>query len=273
MNGYTYQHAGGSDDRQPPSIPSLNQLQINRPLSAASPNPSQLPPLNASFPSSSSTSYLPPLADRSGHPSHQQPQHQSFPSDKSNLPQLGHQQQFGTLQSQQYNPYTTPYQHNASQQHYPAPPAFAGIDSHNNSSNAPTQNFSASHTSQPQPIVESHHQQPNLLPPFNPQPPQPSQQLPQPNTSSRPADRHRPVPVVGSQGRRGILPSAPGRPSVSTTMDGSMRGQMANNAVKQSDGKYACQFCPKTYLHLKHLKRHHLRRKSWWTMPNLRIIR
>lgn len=259
MNGYPYQHAGGPDDRQPPSIPSLNQLQINRPLSAASPNPSQLPPFNASFPSSSTTSYLPPLADRSGPQSHQQPQHHSFPSDKSNLPQFGHQQQFGTLQSQQYNSYTQPYHHNASQQ-YPPPPTFAGADNRNSNTNSQPQNFSSSHTSQPQPLVESNHQQPNLLPPFNPQPPQQSQQLPQPNTSSRPAEK--PVPVVGSQGRRGILPSAPGRPSVSANLESSMRGQMANNAVKQLDGKYACQYCPKTYLHLKHLKRHHLRRKS-----------
>ncbi|RAL64293.1 hypothetical protein DID88_002185 [Monilinia fructigena] len=49
-----------------------------------------------------------------------------------------------------------------------------------------------------------------------------------------------PTHVVGSQGRRGILPSAPGRP-------------------QDADGKFPCPHCTKTYLHAKHLKRHLLR--------------
>jgi hypothetical protein len=66
-----------------------------------------------------------------------------------------------------------------------------------------------------------------------------------------------PTHVVGSQGRRGILPSAPGRVAVSANASG-------RNAVvptKDADGKYPCQHCDKTYLHAKHLKRHLLRRK------------
>ena len=69
----------------------------------------------------------------------------------------------------------------------------------------------------------------------------------------------RAVPVVGSQGRRGILPSLTGRqPAPSSVLDAARNGQPAKNA----DNKYPCQYCSKTYLHLKHLKRHHLRRKS-----------
>lgn len=67
------------------------------------------------------------------------------------------------------------------------------------------------------------------------------------------------VPVVGSQGRRGILPSAPGRaPAVGSALDGTARGVVP--PTKNADGKYPCLYCNKTYLHLKHLKRHHLRR-------------
>ncbi|RVX68644.1 hypothetical protein B0A52_07071 [Exophiala mesophila] len=64
--------------------------------------------------------------------------------------------------------------------------------------------------------------------------------------------------VVGSQGRRGILPSAPGRPPV---MANGVNGSPKSNAVpqKDADGKFPCPNCTKTYLHAKHLKRHMLR--------------
>jgi hypothetical protein len=66
--------------------------------------------------------------------------------------------------------------------------------------------------------------------------------------------------VVGSQGRRGILPSAPGRPPV---MPNGVNGSPKSSAVpqKDADGKFPCPNCTKTYLHAKHLKRHMLRRK------------
>ena len=69
-----------------------------------------------------------------------------------------------------------------------------------------------------------------------------------------------PTHVVGSQGRRGILPSAPGRPNA--PVSGS--GQATKNMIpqKDADGKYPCPHCNKTYLHAKHLKRHLLRRES-----------
>ena len=66
-----------------------------------------------------------------------------------------------------------------------------------------------------------------------------------------------PTHVVGSQGRRGILPSAPGRPAPPAA------GSAAKAQIpqKDADGKFPCPHCTKTYLHAKHLKRHLLRRK------------
>lgn len=66
--------------------------------------------------------------------------------------------------------------------------------------------------------------------------------------------------VVGSQGRRGILPSAPGRPPV---MQNGLNGSPKGTTIpqKDADGKFPCPNCTKTYLHAKHLKRHMLRRK------------
>ncbi|KAF2196503.1 hypothetical protein GQ43DRAFT_254403 [Delitschia confertaspora ATCC 74209] len=61
-----------------------------------------------------------------------------------------------------------------------------------------------------------------------------------------------PVHVVGQQGRRGVLPTHPGRPAPAT-------GKAPANPTKNADNKYECPHCIKTYLHLKHLKRHLLR--------------
>ncbi|KAL1592361.1 hypothetical protein SLS60_011440 [Paraconiothyrium brasiliense] len=61
-----------------------------------------------------------------------------------------------------------------------------------------------------------------------------------------------PVHVVGQQGRRGVLPTHPGRPSPAV-------GKTITNPTKNAEGKYECPHCNKTYLHLKHLKRHLLR--------------
>ena len=73
-------------------------------------------------------------------------------------------------------------------------------------------------------------------------------------------DQDTPTHVVGSQGRRGILPSAPGRPAVSASGTGSAKN--AAIPAKDADGKFPCPHCTKTYLHAKHLKRHLLRRES-----------
>lgn len=72
-------------------------------------------------------------------------------------------------------------------------------------------------------------------------------------------DGDQPNHVVGSQGRRGILPSAPGRPAIPTAATGP---KSTVKPVKDADGKCPCPHCPKSYLHAKHLKRHLLRRKS-----------
>ena len=66
--------------------------------------------------------------------------------------------------------------------------------------------------------------------------------------------------VVGSQGRRGILPSAPGRAAVAPEY---ANGSPRNAAIpaKDADGNFPCPNCNKTYLHAKHLKRHMLRRQ------------
>ncbi|KAF4126763.1 Fungal specific transcription factor domain [Geosmithia morbida] len=68
-----------------------------------------------------------------------------------------------------------------------------------------------------------------------------------------------PTHVVGSQGRRGILPSAPGRPAAPTAGSGAPKSAIV--PIKDADGKFPCPHCTKTYLHAKHLKRHLLRRK------------
>ncbi|PLN79723.1 C2H2 transcription factor [Aspergillus taichungensis] len=64
--------------------------------------------------------------------------------------------------------------------------------------------------------------------------------------------------VVGSQGRRGILPSVPGR---ATPVTNGVNGTAKSTTIpaKDADGKFPCPHCNKTYLHAKHLKRHLLR--------------
>ena len=70
-----------------------------------------------------------------------------------------------------------------------------------------------------------------------------------------------PLHVVGAQGRRGILPSAAGRPpAIGENAPSRQKGPAA--PAKDAAGKYPCEHCPKTYQHAKHLKRHMLRRKS-----------
>ncbi|KAK5695624.1 hypothetical protein LTR17_024527 [Elasticomyces elasticus] len=66
-------------------------------------------------------------------------------------------------------------------------------------------------------------------------------------------DTDAPTHVLGSQERRGVLPSAPDSPEApaqGTTNPKSMIPQ------KYADGRYPCPRCNKTYLHAKHLKRH-----------------
>ena len=78
-----------------------------------------------------------------------------------------------------------------------------------------------------------------------------------------------PTHVVGSQGRRGILPSAPGRPAAPAAGTTPAKSQVPQ---KDADGKFPCPHCNKTYLHAKHLKRHLLRRKSSHPPPRSKPI-
>ena len=90
-----------------------------------------------------------------------------------------------------------------------------------------------------------------------PLPQYPQQLASQPNALPKQTESE-PTHVVGQQGRRGILPSAPGRPAPTT-------GKPVI-PIKDANGKFPCPNCTKTYLHAKHLKRHMLRRKfsSLW---------
>lgn len=83
-----------------------------------------------------------------------------------------------------------------------------------------------------------------------------------------PTQEQEPTHVVGSQGRRGILPSVPGRPPAPA----SVAAVSAKSLIPQKDaeGKFPCPHCNKTYLHAKHLKRHLLRRTSY---PSPAILR
>ena len=72
--------------------------------------------------------------------------------------------------------------------------------------------------------------------------------------------RPQPTHVVGSQGRRGILPSAVGRPPALGNEDNAAQ-KSASIPPKDSEGKFPCPYCTKNYLHAKHLKRHLLRRE------------
>ena len=93
--------------------------------------------------------------------------------------------------------------------------------------------------------------QPGVNSPYGPGP------LMQPNSGMQDSDQ--PTHVVGSQGRRGILPSAPGRPAAPAAGTGAAKSTVI--PVKDADGKFPCPHCTKTYLHAKHLKRHLLRRE------------
>ncbi|KAH7112362.1 hypothetical protein EDB81DRAFT_894000 [Dactylonectria macrodidyma] len=70
-------------------------------------------------------------------------------------------------------------------------------------------------------------------------------------------ESEQPTHVVGSQGRRGILPSAPGRPAVPAAGTGGTMHTVIPD--KDVDGRLPCPHCTKTYLHAKHLRRHLLR--------------
>ena len=110
------------------------------------------------------------------------------------------------------------------------------------------------------------------LPDLLPMPPRengrPSRSLGNLINQLEPVEEPQPTHVVGSQGRRGILPSAAGRPAAIAGANTS--GQKAAPAPpKDADGKFPCLHCAKNYLHAKHLKRHLLRRKHSAPLSNV----
>lgn len=169
-------------------------------------------------------------------------------------------------------------------QHMAAQPAPRGYHIQGAPYQPPPQPYSTSSSMMPQSSMAMSHPQPiapapaqasshNRLVPLRPMTSAPllSQssmhaQLPSGMTSpyaqqSPAQDQDPPTHVVGSQGRRGILPSAPGRPAVGATGSGSTKNTMM--PAKDADGKFPCPHCTKTYLHAKHLKRHLLRRECF----------
>lgn len=74
------------------------------------------------------------------------------------------------------------------------------------------------------------------------------------------AKEHPCTPVMGSQGRLDILPTVAGRGTpvtkgVNSTVESTIF------PAKDIHGKFPCPHCNGTYLHVKHLKRHILRRE------------
>lgn len=176
---------------------------------------------------------------------------------------------------------------------YPPPPTQnAGRGSYqmmsNNPYQQPHQSYATSSAMLPQSSVAASHPQPiapapspggRVPPVLRPMPaggvmPQPgmaspyaqSPLMPQPSILQ---DSEQPTHVVGSQGRRGILPSAPGRPAAPAAGTASAKNQIPQ---KDADGKFPCPHCTKTYLHAKHLKRHLLRRKSSSSLITCRFV-
>ena len=251
-----YQYRGASTFHSGQQLTPLSNLPIH-PYQQDSPGPSQtLPPLHTQ----SSTSYQSTLY-RNGGSAPQTPLTPRTPGNPMSIGTTG------------FLPQIAPQPPvNGHHTHYSYPPIVPAISSppsiqNGNSApfNAATSTSSAPYTQMPLP-----HLGPaffgllgpsNTMPTFGVQP----QTLPKMQDNRRTEPRL--IPVVGSQGRRGILPSATGRPSaIGTGIAGPARPGGAMLA-KDVDGKFPCVYCNKTYLHLKHLKRHHLRRKPGHYRP------
>ncbi|KAL8382730.1 hypothetical protein RB595_006492 [Gaeumannomyces hyphopodioides] len=172
---------------------------------------------------------------------------------------------------------------NGAMSNYPPPPAQQNVARApypgmmpNNQYQQPHQGYQTTQSMMPQSSTSMAHPQPiapapapggRAPPVLRPMPaggviPQPgmsspyaqSPLMPQPQMMQQEGDQ--PTHVVGSQGRRGILPSAPGRPQAPVAGSVAAKNQIPQ---KDADGKFPCPHCNKTYLHAKHLKRHLLR--------------
>lgn len=220
---------------------------------------------------------------------HQYPMHSQYSLAPHTLPPLQHP-------TQSHSPVPPPYM---SQGYRPEMGRYPPTTSHEvyaATSAAPMAPHPAVSSLPPSTYLTTHHSQPpfqpqSLMPPTSAAPPYPQPIAPAPprerrpeyvvTTSYSPADNKTamwPAPegmpaspqcgpkesprtqVVGSQGRRGILPSVPGRAAVANNVNGAAKAAVP---AKDADGKFPCPNCNKTYLHAKHLKRHLLRRKRF----------
>lgn len=217
--GMTNGHQHPSPANDNPTLPPLQQQPAS--------NYSHLPPLYTGAPHSASphTPHTPGANSGVSHPN----------SSYSNLP----------------TPITAGSMPPPSTSYMPTTPGYA-------TSQAPSQHPSARvHDIRPMPANIGAYSSPMTpFPPFNPGGALPGQASHQQYVPSQEAE---PTHVVGPQGRRGVLPSVPGRPQAPAAASALSAKSMIPQ--KDADGKYPCPQCTKTYLHAKHLKRHLLRRK------------
>lgn len=145
----------------------------------------------------------------------------------------------------------------------PPPPSYMSVGSsigHPHANNSPAQ------ASMPPASSIAAHSTHNRLPDIRPMPqsvynsPVSAYQSYGHSASMMSGQESEPTHVVGSQGRRGILPSAPGRAAPPSGGAGASAKSLI--PAKDAEGKFPCPHCNKSYLHAKHLKRHLLRRKS-----------
>ncbi|PNY22150.1 Zinc finger protein klf1 [Tolypocladium capitatum] len=240
MDGSHYPSNGVNTTSAPQTYPSPTAISPNQ-LQTGSPLPQTLPPLQPP------TSVMQPLYGSHPH-TPRTPGTPNTPNSGNNLPSYQNTSQ----------PASRPGVYSMAQNPYPPHPGYG-----TSGAMMPQTTTAASH---PQPIAPAPAggRGPPVLRPMPPGGimPQPGVSSPygpgslmQPNPVLQ--DPEQPTHVVGSQGRRGILPSAPGRPAAPAAGTGAAKSTVI--PVKDADGKFPCPHCTKTYLHAKHLKRHLLR--------------
>ncbi len=245
MDGQYGHQGNGMNNNNSPYLPNISPHQLQQPSSL---HHTTLPPLQAT-----QHATMPPHLQYPGSAPHtpRTPATPGTPASGNNM---------GNFPPQMTGQHPHQHQQQRYQQMMPT-----------NNYQQPPQQYRTSASMMPQSSMAMSHPQP-IAPapmqnrgnqPLRPMPPhgmrhmQPGMQPYGQNNMGLMQDMEPPTHVVGSQGRRGILPSAPGRPAVSATGT----GKNALIPAKDADGKFPCPHCTKTYLHAKHLKRHLLRRK------------
>lgn len=226
------------------SHPSLN-TSINTSSAASYPSPSTISPTNhlqsGQHQTLPSLHHNPAMSMYASHPhTPRTPATPNTPNSMGSYAPPPSQQNAGRP------PY--PMMHNPYQQHQ---------QSYAPSSMMPQSSGSSAH---PQPIAPAPSPGGRVPPVLRPMPaggvmPQsglnsPYAQSPMMGQPSLMQESDQPTHVVGSQGRRGILPSAPGRPAPPAPGSAAAKAQVPQ---KDADGKFPCPHCTKTYLHAKHL--------------------